>query len=207
MGGGDHEAHRRAQHHQPPLFRAVHQFIERLFVLLAEVLFDCAALALIIVGLEIGGYVVRQIVDHGLHGRAQADRHTGGQLDGRRLVRRVEIVDVDPVRRHGPLGRLLCQQRSQRAVPPVAGIAENEEVEIAVGNSCGQRYRLEGPVLPEQPHFRGRPGGLALENADVKRRAKLLVRQRNAGFDFAGQTEPPFQIYEAHSGFAGLAVP
>ena len=118
---------------------------------LAVSLDEGLSLARVLVGLEDRGDTPLQPFDVLLHGLAEPRALTGRQDEEPGAVRVLEVVDVDEVRRRGPLAGADLEKTVDRRVAARPDMARDENVESLGLDLQPQPYRLGRTVLPDDP--------------------------------------------------------
>jgi hypothetical protein len=112
------EPARRAQQRDALRLGVLADLAEGLLLVLAEGGFDLLPPAAVLVGLERGRDPGAQVLHQPLHALLEARRAAGGQAQRARLVRRVEVEHVAPVRRHFARGGGLLQEAAYDGAAP-----------------------------------------------------------------------------------------
>ena len=184
------EAGRRAQDRDVLAVRLGIQGFEGLLLAGAEFLVDGAAARLVVLALEHRGQRVAQLVDgadHALHEAAGASRR---QLQRPWAVRRLEIVDVDPIRRRRQVLELALQMLMDgRGLAGRRG-AEHEDIEVVARHVGAELDGLERTILTNEAACGLELGGrLEAERGRIDRASQLTDgegRMRRSGGEPVG---------------------
>ena len=185
--GGEAESGRRAHQRDALVLGALADRAHPLLLSFAEFRLDLALLGAIFGGLERGRDSRPQILHQARHVLPEPGCPPGGQLDGARLVRRVEIEYVAPIgRRRAALHQLLEMSPYDRAAAEALGSHREQVVAIAPDADpeldCIHRARL-AEDLREILQLVGR---LELELVRIAAPAEIGGRQRAAGIGMRG---------------------
>src|SRR3546814_8272289 len=95
------------------------------------------------------------------------------------LVRRLEVVEIDPVGRHGLAAGFFAQQALHHRALAGSGRPEHEEIVAVVPDGRAEMDRFQRALLADDmvkvPHLFG---GLDSEERDVGERTELVRRKR-----------------------------
>lgn len=128
VGRRDGEPDRGAQQGQPPFLGIVLNVLETAFLEVLVFFLDRMQTCTVLVAFEQCRNCRTQILDKLAHVAAERAGLTGRKLQRFRLVRRLEIIDIGPVRRRGDLCRFMFQHPRDQRVTAGSRRPQHEDV-------------------------------------------------------------------------------
>ncbi len=155
------------------------QLLEGLFLLLLIFLVDRLAAVLIFLALDDRRDRDLEVVDQARHALLQRAAGAGAEFERDRLVRRAEIVDINPVGGRALLERDTGEEAQDGLVLARTVLTQHEDVVALAADASAEAERLQHALLPHEARMIAKlDRGLERELAHIAGAIKHLGRNR-----------------------------